>query len=140
MHLNRNLNWLYWAIRLGMAFIWIWTAVVSWFIYPEAESLNWLRRLGLTSSTQIWFTAACFLDFAIGIASALFASHRLWQAQLILVGFYSLAVSISLPEFLIHPFGPITKNIAVVGCLFYLTIYEGLRIQSVDQHNDRSTS
>ncbi|AMP04160.1 doxX-like family protein [Collimonas pratensis] len=37
---------------------------------------------------------------------------------------YSAAIAIGLPAFLIHPFGPITKNIAVIACLLYLTIME----------------
>jgi hypothetical protein len=42
----------------------------------------------------------------------------------VLVAFYSVAVSVGLPEFLIHPFGPITKNMAVLACLAYLAIRE----------------
>jgi len=41
-----------------------------------------------------------------------------------LVRLSSLAITIWLPEFLIHPFGPITKNIAVLACLTYLIIVE----------------
>lgn len=119
-----NLVRLYWAIRLGMAFIWIWTAMVSWFIYPHTESLNWLRRLGLTRHTDFWLMGACLLDMFMGLASALCSSQLLWQLQFAIVIFYSCAIALWLPEFLIHPFGPITKNIAVLACLAYLAIIE----------------
>jgi len=109
-------------MRIGIAFIWIWTAIVSWFIYPQAESLDWLRRLGLTHQTYFLFAGACLLDLVMGIASSLFTSRKIWQLQFAVVVFYSLANAIKLPEFLIHPFGPITKNIAVLACLAYLVI------------------
>lgn len=121
---EQKLNQLYWAVRFGLAFIWIWTAIVSWFIYPQAESLMWLRKVGVTYQPVMWLMGACLFDLAMGIASAFFASKRIWQAQLLMVIFYSLVIALELPEFLFHPFGPITKNIAVVGCLFYLLIME----------------
>ncbi|MBI2769742.1 MAG: DoxX-like family protein [Burkholderiales bacterium] len=121
---DRSLAMLYWVMRLGMAFIWLWTAVVSWFAWPHAESLEWLRRLGLTSGTEFAFAAACLVDLLLGIASCAFASRRLWQLQFALVVFYSLAVAVALPEFLVHPFGPIAKNIAVLACLAWLATME----------------
>lgn len=124
MKLEINLQRLYWLMRIGMAFIWIWTAYVSWFVYPQAESMDWLRRIGLTQQVYLWFVGACVFDLLMGIASLLFASRLLWQAQIIAVIFYTLAIAIFLPEFLIHPFGPITKNLAVLACLAYLAIME----------------
>jgi len=121
---EKKLIRLYWLTRIGIATIWIWTAVASWFIYPHPASLNWLRQLGLTYQTGFWFSAACLLDAGLGIASALFASRLLWQSQILLVIFYTLAVSLGLPEFLAHPFGPIAKNLAVLCCLVYLAIME----------------
>ena len=119
-----NLRRLYWLMRIAMAFIWTWTAYVSWFVYPQAESLDWLRRIGLTQQVNLWFVSACLFDLLMGIASALFASRSLWQGQIIVVIFYSLVIAICLPEFLFHPFGPITKNLAVLACLAYLAIME----------------
>lgn len=119
-----NLEYLYWLMRIGMAIIWIWTALASWFFYPHSESLDWLRRLGLSYQTYFVFAGACLLDLFMGIASALFARRIIWQSQLFLVIAYTFAVAIGLPEFLIHPFGPVTKNIAVVACLSYLITME----------------
>lgn len=122
--IDRNLARLYWAMRLGMAFLWIWTAFVSWFIHPQAESMEWLHRLGLTYRTDLVLAGACLLDLLMGIASCAFASRRIWQCQFAVVAVYSLAIVVWLPEFLFHPFGPITKNMAVLACLAYLSIVE----------------
>lgn len=121
---EKNLDRLYWFMRSGMAFIWVWTAIVSWFIFPQSESLEMLRRVGIISHAFEWFVAACILDLAMGIASAFFARRILWQIQILIVAVYSLIISFALPDYLIHPFGPITKNIAVLGCLAYLAMTE----------------
>jgi hypothetical protein len=117
-------NQLYWITRLGMAIIWLWTAITSWFFYPHAESLAWLRQVGLVEYTTFWLASACLFDLLMGIASAFFASKRLWQIQFIFTVFYTLAIVIYLPEFLFHPFGPITKNISVFSCLAFLICME----------------
>jgi len=122
---------LYWAMRLSMAFIWLWTAVVSWFFYPQNESIEWLKRLGLVHFTFWIFAGACMLDFVLGVVSVVRASGRLWQFQFLIVAFYSVAIAIALPEFLIHPFGPLIKNAAVLACLAYLTQMEKKRITNV---------
>jgi len=111
-------------MRMGMACIWSWTAIVSWFIFPQEESLAWLRSLGITSHTTLILAIACLLDLSMGIASCTFASRRLWQFQFVLVLFYSIAIAVWLPEFLFHPFGPISKNITVLGCLAFLGMME----------------
>ncbi|HEY8027509.1 MAG TPA: DoxX-like family protein, partial [Burkholderiaceae bacterium] len=90
---------LYWAMRFGIACLWLWTAVTSWFLFPQEQSLDWLRRLGLTSHTHLLFAGACLLDMAMGIASAIFASRRVWQAQILIIAFYTAAIAIGLPEF-----------------------------------------
>lgn len=113
---------LYWCIRLGIGFIWIWTAYVSWYAYPHAESLDLLRKSGITHHTEEVFAAACLLDLAMGIATAVHAKSFLWWSQCLLVGGYTIAIGFFLPEFLFHPFGPITKNVAVLGCLAFLAL------------------
>ena len=121
---SRNLRYLYWSIRLGIALIWLWAAIVSWFIYPQKASLDWLSRLGLTYQTYVFFAAACCVDLLFGVASLVYASRTLWLSQAIIVVFYSLVIAIGLPEFLFHPFEPLVKNIAVLGCLSYLILME----------------
>lgn len=121
---------LYWAMRVGMAIIWIWTAYVSWYRYPHAESLAWLSATGITRYGPQVFAASCLLDLAMGLASLLHARAWLWQAQWLLVAAYSLIIGVCLPQFLLHPFGPISKNIAVLACLSFLILHENSRQKS----------
>ncbi len=125
-----NLLRLYWLMRLSMAFIWISTAAVSWFIFPQADSLNWLRNIGITHQTAAIFGAACLFDLLMGLASAIHPTRLLWQLQIIAVSAYTLVIAVALPEFLWHPFGPVTKNLAVLACLFFLVVMERWRNRS----------
>lgn len=113
---------LYWATRLGIAFIWLWTAYVSWFLFPHADSLAWLRRSSMTWHTEWVFAASCLLDLVMGIASILFGRAWTWWAQGALVAGYTVVIAIALPEFVVHPFGAIIKNIAVLACLSMLAL------------------
>lgn len=115
---------LYWSMRFGIAFIWIWTAFVSWYVYPHAQSIELLRKTGITRHTELVFAASCLLDVAMGIASCVFATSILWCLQCLLVASYAIVIGVFLPEFLFHPFGPITKNVAVLGCLAFLALAE----------------
>lgn len=129
---GKNLVRLYWAMRMTMAFIWIWTAFTSWFIFPHAQSLEWLRQVGLTHNAVPAFVAACFLDLAMGVVSCFFPSRRIWQLQFVVVVFYSIAIAVCIPTFIFHPFGPVTKNMTVLCCLAYLVMMEGsLNLTSV---------
>jgi hypothetical protein len=122
--LEQKLQRLYWMTRLGIAFIWLWTAITSWYFYPHAESLAWLRQVGLSHDPAFWLASACLVDLSMGIASALIASKRLWQVQCGVIVFYTLVIAIYLPEFLFHPFGPLIKNISVIACLVFLIYME----------------
>ena len=52
----------------------------------------------------------------MGLASCCIGRAWLWWSQCALVVFYTAVIAIALPEFLVHPFGPIVKNIAVLLC------------------------
>lgn len=113
---------LYWCIRLGIAFIWIWTAYVSWYVHPHADSLELLRKTGITNHTELVLAASCLLDLVMGIASCVYARSFVWRSQLLLVAGYTVVIGACLPQFLFDPFGPITKNVAVLGCLAFLAL------------------
>ena len=125
--LGASLRRLYWSMRIGIAFLWIWTAIASWFFSPHAISLDWLQQLGLVQGRETIFVLACVLDAGMGVATLCFPGRRLWQLQCIVVLVYSAAITIRLPEFLFHPFGPLTKNLMVLACLYFLITMETIR-------------
>ena len=62
------------------------------------------------------------LDFVLGVLSLLINRTWLWCTQLALISSYTLAISIRLPEFWKHPFGPVLKNFALFAILIFLSI------------------
>jgi hypothetical protein len=48
----------------------------------------------------------------------------LWLAQIALVMGYTLIISIALPEFWAHPYGPILKNLVLIAAMLLLYCLE----------------
>lgn len=108
-------------LRVALAAIWLITAWVSLFAYPIADSLALLARTGL-SGTPAWFAlvGAALLDAAFGLATLFAPGRRLWLAQMALIVGYSAVIAVCLPEFLIHPYGPLSKNLPLLAVLILL--------------------
>lgn len=118
---------LYWFARLGLAFLWLWTAAVTYFVWPRHETLSWLDSLWPGLGTPLWLAASCVLDAAMGFASLLWPGKRLWLAQFALTAVYSAGLAIALPWSWSHPFGPLTKNVAVLAIMLFLAMQESRR-------------
>lgn len=118
---------LYWFTRLGMAFLWLWTAAATQWFWPQRETLSWLDALAPGLGTPFWLSASAALDAVMGAASLLWARKGLWQCQFALVSIYSVGLAFALPSFWAHPFGPLTKNLAVLAALAFLALHESKR-------------
>jgi uncharacterized protein YbjT (DUF2867 family) len=118
---------LYWFARLGLAFLWLWTAAVTYFVWPRQETLSWLDSLWPGLGTPFWLAASCVLDSAMGFASLLWPRKRLWQAQFALTAVYSAGLAVALPWSWSHPLGPLTKNVAVLATMLFLAMQESKR-------------
>jgi len=115
------------VLRSALAFLWIWTAIVSFGLYPVQASEAMLARVGLHGAlaTAALYGAA-LLDLALGVLT-LAAPARwrrpMWVVQLVLVAGYTLLITLFLPEFWLHPYGPVAKNLpllALIGLLWAL--------------------
>jgi uncharacterized protein YbjT (DUF2867 family) len=120
-----RLEWLLPPLRWSIAFVWIWTGLVSFGLYPRAESLALLARTGITGVlADVTLNCAAALDLALGAATLLMDRRRLlWLAQFVLILGYSVIITIRLPEFWLHPYGPILKNLpllAAIAALYWL--------------------
>jgi nucleoside-diphosphate-sugar epimerase len=122
-----RLAWLLPLLRGAVALLWIGTAIVSFGLYPVADSLELLRRVGIPAGlAPTLLYAAAALDLAFGIATlALARRRRLYFAQLGLLLFYSAVIAWRLPEFWLHPFGPMLKNLPLAAALVLLLVLDG---------------
>jgi hypothetical protein len=105
-------------LRSAIALMWITTGVLSLGIYPIQESLQLLARTGLTGTPAYFalFGAAC-LDILVGFAALGVRRRWIWSAQILLIISYTVIISIKLPEFWLHPYGPVLKNIPLLAAI-----------------------
>lgn len=115
-------------MRLTLAAMWLVTGALSLGIYPQAESLDLLERVGLQGAiAAATLYLAATLDIAPGLLTVFRPGRFLWQAQAMLIVAYTLIISLWLPEFWLHPFGPVLKNLPVLMLLWLLDKNEGTR-------------
>lgn len=112
------------VLRLALALMWLWTAVVSFGLYPVQDSYALLARVGLHGAiATLALHGAALLDLVLGLLT-LAAPARwrrwVWLAQIALIGGYTVLISFFLPEYWLHPYGPITKNLPILALIALL--------------------
>lgn len=103
-------------LRLSLALLWIVTAIVSAFLYPVEQSVALLQQVGIGEYLAPWFLyGAAALDLGLGLA--LLLRYRITVVVLIQVAVilgYTVIITFALPEFWLHPYGPVSKNIPLL--------------------------
>lgn len=117
-----QLNWLLPLLRWSIALVWIVTGIVSFGLYPVQDSYALLARVGITGMlAPLMLYGAALLDLAFGIGILVLRRRRwLWLAQLALIVFYTAIISWRLPEFWLHPYGPLLKNLPMIAAIWLL--------------------
>jgi nucleoside-diphosphate-sugar epimerase len=104
------------ALRLGLSAIWLWTAIVSAWLYPLDKGMAMVAGLGATGwQAAALVYAGAALDGVLGLA--LLFNIRVAAVgvlQLATIAVFTILATFALPEAWIEPFGPLSKNIAVV--------------------------
>jgi uncharacterized protein YbjT (DUF2867 family) len=120
------LQWLLPLLRFSIAVVWIWTGIVSVGLYPREESLQLLARTGVPEVlAPLLLYGAAGLDLAFGFATLLLRRRRLlWLSQMALILLYSAIITVKLPEFWLHPYGPMVKNLPMLAALYLLYVLE----------------
>jgi uncharacterized protein YbjT (DUF2867 family) len=121
------------VLRVSLAFLWIWTGIVSLGLYPVADSLDLLARVGLQGPAgNVALYGAAALDLLLGVLT-LAAPARwrgaVWASQLLLIGGYTVLITVFLPEYWLHPYGPISKNLPVMAAIALLWAMEPRRVR-----------
>lgn len=116
------------ALRMAIALVWVWTGIVSLGLYPVQDSYALLARVGLTgAAAAIALYGAALLDLAFGVLTAALPAGRrswLWAAQLALIGAYTVLITVFLPEYWLHPYGPLSKNLPMMAAIALLWALE----------------
>ena len=124
--MQAKLGWLLPMLRAAIAAVWIATAIVSAGLYPVGQSYVLLERSGIPAAlAPLMLYGACLLDLLFGLGTLFLPRRRwLWRAQLALIGFYTVVIAVRLPEFLLHPYGPLTKNLPMLAAIWLLAELE----------------
>lgn len=113
-------------LRLSLALLWIGAGVVSFGLFPVAESYVMLAEVGLRGPlADLALFGGAALNLALG--AALLVNWRVAPialAMLALVILYSL-VGLALPaDYWLNPFAPILKNLPIAAALLALVAME----------------
>lgn len=115
-------------LRWCIAAVWIGTAIVSAGAYPVADSLALLERVGAHGQVaRLLLFGAAGLDLVLGLATLLRPRRSLWWSQIALVLLYSILIAWRLPEYWLHPYGPMLKNLPMLAGLCLLLAIDGRR-------------
>jgi hypothetical protein len=119
------LRWL----RFSIAAVWIWTGIVSLGLYPTQDSYDLLAHVGITGAlAPVMLYGAAALDLLIGIGTLVLQRRQwLWLLQLALIATYTLIITFKLPEFWLHPYGPLSKNLVMLAAIYLLYSLEARR-------------
>jgi hypothetical protein len=108
-------------IRFSLAAVWLATGMVTLFFYPKEESYALLARAGFSGTpAEIALYSGALADMVLGVMTLTMRGKWLWVGQAFLIGIYTLIITIRLPEFWLHPFGPILKNLPILALLWLL--------------------
>lgn len=118
--------WLSPLLRASLALLWIWTAIVSVWLYPVEDSIALLARSGVPEPLRhAALYGAAALDLVLGILSVSPRRPRwLWRAQIALILMYTGIISVRLPEFWLHPYGPLMKNLPILALIWLIDSME----------------
>jgi len=116
------------VLRVTLAALWIWTAAVSFGLYPVQGSYELLAQVGLSGAiATLALYGAAALDLAMGLLT-LWAPPRwrgaVWACQLLLIAGYTLLITLFLPAYWLHPYGPISKNLPIMAGIALLWALE----------------
>ena len=116
-------------LRISLAFLWIATGYISLFVFPYDESYHLLAKLGLYGNVaSLALYTGGLIDIVLGLA--LFMQYQIRLVvylQILIMITYTILISTGLPEFWLHPFGPITKNIPLIVATLMLPVFAGKR-------------
>ena len=117
------------CLRFSIAFLWIFTGIISAFVFPLEHSYAMLAKAGIT---KIWapilLYAASATDIALGIATLLaYRLHLVGLIQISVILLYTFIITFSQPDQWLHPFGPVSKNLPLIVATLIMLVLERKR-------------
>jgi uncharacterized protein YbjT (DUF2867 family) len=109
------------GLRAGLAFMWLYTAVISAALPRASGVLDLLARCGFEGDWGVAaLLASCTLNVALGTLTLLRPTPWLYAVQSAAVVGYTLTAAFNMPELTIDHCGPLVKNLPVLMAVLVL--------------------
>jgi len=110
-----------WALRCALAFMWIYTALISSLLPTQSGVLHLLARCGFEGRVGIAvLIASCTLNLALGTLTLWRPSPWLYAVQSGAVLGYGLTAAFNMPELTLDHCAPLVKNVPVLMAVVLL--------------------
>jgi len=110
-----------WALRGALAFMWIYTALISAALPAQSGVLNLLARCGFDGRAGVAaLVVSCTLNLALGLFTLLRPSPWLYAVQSGAVIGYGLTAAFNMPELTLDHCAPLVKNVPVLMAVVLL--------------------
>ena len=121
--------------RTALFLIWFVTGLLSLGLYPLDKSIELLGPLPVSEPIgRALVISGGLLDLLMALLIVIRPGTLLWKIQLVVVVFYTGMITILVPEYWLHPFGPVLKNLAVIALLWQLLDQEeDMKIKEVNE-------
>lgn len=109
--------------RLSLSFLWIFTGLTSLFFAAEIGYAILTRAgiVGIMADVAVW--AGSLGDITLGVWLLLgWGLKWCYRLQLLTIVVFTALLTFIAPEFWLHPFGPVTKNIPILALIGLLQI------------------
>lgn len=104
-----------WALRLSLAFMWLYTAAISALLQQESGVMALLARCGFEGQAAVAALAAsCVLNTALGLSLLWRPSPVAYALQCCAIVGYTFTAAVHMPELTIDHCGPLVKNLPVL--------------------------
>lgn len=107
-------------LRVSLAFVWLFTGLVC--IGGTEDGTGLVERVGIHGALGTWtIRLTSGFEILLGIAVLLGRWPRLVAiVQIVLVAGFTVIISVYLPEYWLHPFGPVSKNVVLIAAAYAL--------------------
>lgn len=107
--------------RYSLVIVWLFTGITSIFLAPQI-GYDILQQANITGSLATFCVlGGGLLDILMGLWLATNIKPKLcYQLQILIIIFFTIALSFIAPSYWLHPFGPVTKNLPIIALILML--------------------
>lgn len=119
------------ALRVSLAFMWLYTAAIS-AVWPEQSGvLQLLARCGFSGPDGLAaLVASCLLNTTLGLLILWRPSAPVYALQTAAILGYTLTAAVNMPELTLDHCGPLVKNLPVLMAVMVLWLAHGRPVDS----------